>query len=824
MGNVVCTADGFAMPATDLVAHSLWDIARGIVVRDPAWYAMTGYGPGTATDDIGFWAERVMPADLAQFYARTDELGRSGQATCRLSYRFRFPDGAVHPVGCILRVVSRNAAGAVDRMALDEFDLGGFAVMAEGDAGNRSATSPALPVVAAWQWRPNSGSVWWSSPVSELTGQHPNEAAGGSADSLTRLFEPVSATRLASALRRAADDEQPFDLYVTLRRACGSGVPVRMTGEVSVDAQGAVSGVQGTLTLFANADRQPIVEHWRSAIGFDSVGMIELDIDSGAVRLSPLACRLIGASDVLEGAQNDVLLGSLTARSRRELNLWIERLRDAFQLDATPLAITVQEGSRLSVWPHSRIPEAGGAGLAYLRIDQEAQRGGERGDELHRDPLTRLFRFSAFEALARAELERASGSGLQSVLVALNVDKFRSLNALFGEVEADRLLMVLAQRIRDVLPDGLVSRRAGNGFMVLSTLPDGEPIERFAARVFDALRDVQLPAARLFHVSLSAGFVQAWPAVAFEELVQASDTALAAARAAGGDQPCVYSRVMGQAAARARMILGRLPGACVRDELSLVFQPLVSCADGSCVGAEALLRWTASGLGPISPAEFIPMAEESGEILALGRWVVARAVQEFSEMKARGIGLKRISVNVSVRQLVDRDLPEFVAGVCRQHGIAHSEGVLEITESTLLEESGSVMSVINAFRDLGFAFAIDDFGTGYSNLQMLNRLDVAHIKIDRSLVTRILSDARSLGVANMIVALARTLDCTTVAEGVERVAEAALLRDMGCDAIQGYLYAKPMPMDGFSDWMSARRLKTNQGRRVPERLVGQARS
>ncbi|MDZ4350371.1 MAG: GGDEF and EAL domain-containing protein [Xanthomonadaceae bacterium] len=804
MDHLERTSEGDA--ATGLVAHSLWDIARGVVVRDPTWYAMTGYAPAQDTEEVGFWAERVVPADLAHYYAQTDELGRSGQTSRRLSYRFRLSDGTFRLFGCVMRVVTRSETGNVQRMALDEFDLGGFATLPEHVAADRGADVSALPVVAAWQWVPTTGAVWWSTPVTELTSRYPDSANGGSVAALTQLFEPASAAKLASALSRAAEEEQPFDLHLTLERACGTGVPVRMTGEVSVDAQGKAAVVLGALSLFAHADRQPVLERWRNAIGFDSVGMIELDIPTGALRLAPLACRMIGLALALPQPHNEPLLGSFTARSRREFRLWLEQLRNSFEMDAKPVVVSTQDGHRLSLWPHSLTPDAG-AGLAYLRVEQEALRTGERGDEFHRDPLTQVFRTSAFEPLARAELKRASGSGMQLVLIAINVDKLRSLNALFGEVEGDRLLMVLAQRIRDVLPEGLVCRRSGNGFMAICALPGDEPMDRFAARVFDALRDVQMPAARLFHVSLSAGFAQAWPAVAFEELVQASETALAAARAAGGDLWRVYNSAMGQAAARARMILGRLPGACVRGELSVVFQPLVSCADGSCVGAEALLRWTASGLGPISPAEFIPMAEDSGEILALGRWVVARAVKEFSEMKARGVGLTRISVNVSVRQLVDRDLPDFVADVCRQHGVEHSEVVLEITESTLLEESGSLMSVIEAFRDRGFKFAIDDFGTGYSNLQMLYRLDVAHIKIDRSLVTRILSDARSLGVASMIVALARTLDCSTVAEGVERVAEAALLRDMGCDAIQGYLYAKPMSLEGISEWMQSRRSK-----------------
>ncbi len=787
-------------PRIDDLAVSHWDLVRGIVHRDPAWLRLTGHGEQDAIDDVEFWTARVAVADLARFFVEFGRLNAPGCDSTQFGYRFRCADGRYRRLACRLTVERRDAHGAVLQFRTEEFAIDDFL-----SPDDELRPAPLVPIEAragVWLWQPTIDRIWWSEELSQRFGI---DASGSTCDALgfVERFDGDSRERILTAMQRTAQEGIGFVLAVQLAEQHGFRIPVRIAGDAQREPDGRISQVLGSLAFAVARSAEDELAGLRRAVGFDRRAMIEFDLVAGRIRLSPQAGHSFGLVEGEEPVTPERLAGFLTATSRREGVPWLDGMMQRFDLDATPIVVSDFRGRRLRLAPHMHVETDAGR-IGFVRIEDIDDLEG--GTERYLDPLTGLHRFAVFERLADAALGRNQGP--RRALLILNVDRLRVVNGLFGDGEGDRLLRSIGQRLRTLFPTALMCRRSSDTFLVFFECRSDLPSERLAEAALADLHAIKLPAARLFNVSLSAGLVESWPEVALEELVRAAETALQHARREGGHRLRVYDMAMGIEAARERMMRGRLPGAIARDELTLAFQPVVSCVDGRCLGAECLLRWTPTGLGPVPPGEFIPVAEESGDIHALGRWALAEAIAALTATRAAGIRLERLSVNVSVKQLADRELPAWLAGICAARGLSTSELVIEITESTLLQDAPEIIETLAAFRDLGFVFAIDDFGTGYSNLETLSRIEVAHIKIDRSLVERIRTDPRSLGMAKMVVALARTLDCATVAEGVEKVSDAALLREIGCDAIQGFVYAKPMTLDVFVQWLERRMLAT----------------
>jgi EAL domain-containing protein (putative c-di-GMP-specific phosphodiesterase class I) len=227
----------------------------------------------------------------------------------------------------------------------------------------------------------------------------------------------------------------------------------------------------------------------------------------------------------------------------------------------------------------------------------------------------------------------------------------------------------------------------------------------------------------------------------------------------------------------------------------------VAAQGGAVRGVEGLLRWTDAELGAIRPAEFVPIAEETGLIVPIGAWVIDQACAQIAVWRGQGLPAFGVSINLSARQLGDPGLVDTVRDALQRHGVPPSQLELELTESVVMERGGAHHARIQALRELGVAIAIDDFGTGYSSLAYLTRLPCDRVKIDRSFVHDLMGDANARAIVRAIVGLGHTLGLTVVAEGVEREPEAAMLREAGCDELQGYLFARPMPADDLATWL-----------------------
>ncbi|MGC8466184.1 MAG: putative bifunctional diguanylate cyclase/phosphodiesterase, partial [Acidimicrobiales bacterium] len=280
-----------------------------------------------------------------------------------------------------------------------------------------------------------------------------------------------------------------------------------------------------------------------------------------------------------------------------------------------------------------------------------------------------------------------------------------------------------------------------------------------------------------------------------ELVIRDADAAMYAAKARGRDAIVTFDAEMRSSAARRLELQNDLRHALERNELSLVFQPIVSTLTGAVQGVEALLRWNHPQFGPISPALFVPLAEESGHIATIGTWVLDHALAEFASWKRLGglpVGFF-MAINLSALQLLDETLPFRVSQLLDTHGILGSEVCLELTESVVMDNIARASAILGQLRERDIHIAIDDFGSGYSSLAYLGRLPVNKLKIDKGFIDQLEhDDTPDETLVAAIVAMAESLGMSTVAEGVETPTQARRVRELGCDSIQGYLFSRPV--------------------------------
>ncbi len=418
------------------------------------------------------------------------------------------------------------------------------------------------------------------------------------------------------------------------------------------------------------------------------------------------------------------------------------------------------------------------------------------------DALTGLpNRFQFRQRLERA-ITAARGAGRRLAVLFLDFDRFKEINDSLGHELGDDLLVAIARRIRDALPPSVfVARFGGDEFTALIEDPgEREELAVLAARVQRALADPFPLAGDSYSLSASVGGVL-FPddADAIDDLLRKADMAMQHAKEQGRNALQFYDAAMTAAAAERLAMKAQLAQALERGQFFLHYQPLVEAGSGRPVGVEALLRWRSEAFGLVSPATFIPLTEESGLIVPIGRWVLETACRQARAWELAGQPPIEIAVNLSPRQLRDPELVEHVRGVLDRSGLDPSRLVLEITEGLLIEDMALSRRVLAALKRLGIRLALDDFGTGYSSLSYLNSLPFDILKMDGSF-TRNLSNGQTVNtggqaIARAIIALGQSLNMLLVAEGVETAEQHAWLTRNGCDLVQGYHFGRPAAAD-----------------------------
>jgi Amt family ammonium transporter len=377
----------------------------------------------------------------------------------------------------------------------------------------------------------------------------------------------------------------------------------------------------------------------------------------------------------------------------------------------------------------------------------------------------------------------------------LDIDAFKAINDAFGHTEGDALLVAIARRLSEVVrPGDTVARIGGDEFAVLYEGVRGErEATELAETVVSWLRPPFMLAEQI-SVTASVGVVLGGADDSAETALRDAHTAAYRAKATGRDRFEVFDESM-----RTRLIARRrteteLRRAIEGDELIVYYQPIVSLADGALDGVEALVRWNHPERGIIGPGAFVTVAEETGQILALGRKVISHACRDASVLNALAPGRKplQMSVNLSSLQIADESIVEDVLGALSAWELPEGQLGLEITESVLLDDNRAHLARLDAFRRAGVRIILDDFGTGYSSLSYLRRFALDVLKLDRSFITGIDKDPGATAIVIAVTRMAETLRLAVVAEGVEKAAELRVLEEVGCELAQGYLFARPM--------------------------------
>lgn len=420
------------------------------------------------------------------------------------------------------------------------------------------------------------------------------------------------------------------------------------------------------------------------------------------------------------------------------------------------------------------------------------------------DSLTGLAnRSSAMQRLENG-LQIAQGNGGEVAALFVDLDRFKAINDSLGHATGDAVLRQVASRLIGVCEvDNILARLGGDEFLLVAQNRDREAVQRLAESVCSALRmPIVLTDGREIYVGASVGYA-CFPddGTSAADLVRNADAAMDNAKVLGRDRVCGYSREMTEAANERFELDRALRKALENDQFELFYQPLIQVRSRRAVGVEALLRWRHPERGMVGPDVFIPLAEQNGLIVPIGRWVLNEACRQARLWQQQGLGLESIAVNLSPRQFVQQNVVELVSSALRESGLPASMLELEITESALMTNAEQGEQTLLELKQLGVSVAIDDFGTGYSSLAYLRRFPLDRLKIDKSFLAGVPERVEDNQLVTTILDMASNLHLEVVAEGVENEAQWRFLQSRGCNVCQGYLFARPMPADQLADWL-----------------------
>ena len=413
------------------------------------------------------------------------------------------------------------------------------------------------------------------------------------------------------------------------------------------------------------------------------------------------------------------------------------------------------------------------------------------------DALTGLpSRGLLIERLSKAIIKARRSQSRVAVLF-LDLDNFKNINDSLGHTAGDRLLVVVAQRLLAATRDlGMVARLSGDEFVIMVEAPESDrQISELASRILAQFSNpILLSENHAANLTGSIG-VSVFPdhAQTPSDLLKFADIAMYQAKTEGRNTVQYFSEEMDAKSRHRAQLLGALKMALIRDEFQLHFQPRLSLETGNITSVEALLRWNSAEMGSIGPDVFIPLAEESGQIIEIGEWVLKEAISTLSRWHGFGLNHLSMSINVSALQLLRSKLAGQISILIEKYAIPEYCIELEITESMVLSQNSQPLSNLWALKDLGVTLSLDDFGTGYSSLSYLKQLPIDTLKIDKSFIREIGPNANDNTLVETIIALGHSLGMVMIAEGVESEKHLQMLKQFGCDEIQGYWLSRPLP-------------------------------
>jgi diguanylate cyclase (GGDEF)-like protein/PAS domain S-box-containing protein len=564
--------------------------------------------------------------------------------------------------------------------------------------------------------------------------------------------------------------------------------------ETLISLRDVTERMRADLLLKANEQRLRLVTHNVDAVlwttdrdaRFTAVaGGALQELDMRAETLIDQSCEVLLSEHLLEDVFAGESLRIVTARGERWLRHHVEPLRDE----------------------HKRVIGAVGVSLDITELKRAQQ---QLFDTAHRDGLTGLPNRLSLEQRLNAVLETATLDDRRFALLYIDLDRFKTINDTLGHGVGDGVLREVAARLRETLnPRDVIARPGGDEFIIL--LPQVANIAEAEAAALRIVRAFKTPIGvqgRELFVSASVG-AAVFPehGRTAESLVGHADAAMYRAKRLGGNRHAFFDASLESAANDRLSLENDLWHAIGRDELKLLFQPIVDVQTQRTVGCEALVRWDHRTRGLIEPASFIPIAEETGAIVAIDRWVMREAVAAAMRLR-RSVPDFRMAVNLASRDLREPDLPDVLSAILSEHDLPPAALTVEVTEHAALDDS--VLPTLRRLSALGVRVAVDDFGVGYSSLAYLKRLPVNGLKIDRAFISDIANDTYDQAIVGSIVTVAKALGLHVTAEGIETDEQIAFVASLGCDEAQGYRFGHPQKLEV---------LERSVARKAPLRLV-----
>jgi diguanylate cyclase (GGDEF)-like protein/PAS domain S-box-containing protein len=413
----------------------------------------------------------------------------------------------------------------------------------------------------------------------------------------------------------------------------------------------------------------------------------------------------------------------------------------------------------------------------------------------HHDPLTGLPNRLLFNARLTHALEQARRENRMLAVMFLDLDQFKAINDSMGHAVGDQLLQEVAHRLRDrIRAEDTIARVGGDEFLlVIEELGVARDAGKVAHKLLECLANPFPLQEQELYVTTSIG-ISLYPRDGYdvENLIKNADAAMYRAKEQGRNNYQFYTQELTSSAYQRVLLETNLRRALEREQFSLRYQPQFCLRSRRLVGVEALLRWEREDEGTVLPGQFIPLAEESGLIVPIGEWVLRRVCEQMRAWQDAGVGIPRVAVNVSGKQINVPGFPDTVERILAQAGADPSLIELEVTENFIMRRAAHAIGVLERIKSFGVSIAIDDFGTGYSSLAYLKRLPIDMLKIDRTFVRDIPLDPNDEAIARAVIALGHSLQMNVLAEGVETQAQVDFLRREGCDQVQGFLYGQPV--------------------------------
>ena len=552
-----------------------------------------------------------------------------------------------------------------------------------------------------------------------------------------------------------------------------------------------------------------------------NMGSWEIRLPGGEFFCSPELARVFGApEEAVHITTGDDLIACICADDRET----VRRARDAAASAGLAYQLTYRierfDGALRTVFEQaSAVHDAGGRAVAVEGITQDVSDRVEAEQRIrhlaHYDGLTGLPNRQFFDELAGPTLERSRRLGSVCALLHIDVDRFKTVNDAFGHAEGDAVLKLMTERLQasirtsdlaTVTPantDSVVARVGANAFtLLLVDVGNDAQAAQVAERLQRAISAPLTLRGREMVLTASIG-IALYPRDAGDAkgLARCAEQAAYAAKGAGRAQHHFFDEAMNALASERLARESDLRRAVAEGQLRLYYQPKVDAGTGRILGAEALVRWQHPERGLVPPAEFIPLAEESGLILPLTDWVIETACADLRQRRDAGLRIVPVSVNLAAPSFVHDGLLAQLDELLERYRIDPAWLTFEVTESLLMTDIDRAVERLHALRERGFGLSLDDFGTGYSSLSYLKRFPVHELKIDRSFVVDVCRGGRDGALAASIIALGREFGLRVVAEGVETGEQAAFLLGHGCPHQQGYLFARPMPADDFNALM-----------------------